>query len=89
MDVRRAFDVVEVRSGDPQRVVTMLPGRGYTPQAPLLHFTSSLLVEHGWTVHEVWWGRLPPTGDPETDAQQALVEASGRCAPCRRASTWW
>ncbi|MEJ5867669.1 hypothetical protein WDV85_07945 [Pseudokineococcus sp. 5B2Z-1] len=74
MDGRGALDVVEVRPGDPQRVLTLLPGRGYTPQAPLLHFTSSLLLERGWTVREVWWGRLPPTGDPETDARQALVE---------------
>jgi len=74
VDERRVPDLLEVRPGDPQRVVTLLPGRGYTPQAPLLRFTSSLLVERGWTVREVWWSRLPPTGDPQTDARQALVE---------------
>jgi hypothetical protein len=32
----------------------MLPGRGYSPAAPLLHYATMLLVERGWTVHQVW-----------------------------------
>ncbi len=38
-----------------ERVAVVLPGRGYTPARPLLHFTRSVLEFHGWTVREVWW----------------------------------
>lgn len=74
VEERRAPELVEVRDGDPERVATLLPGRGYTPQAPLLRFTSSLLVERGWTVREVWWSRLSLTGDSEVDTGRALAE---------------
>lgn len=33
----------------------VLPGRGYTPARPLLHFTRAVLEFHGWTVRELWW----------------------------------
>lgn len=38
-----------------ERVAVVLPGRGYTPARPLLHFTRSVLEFHGWTVRELWW----------------------------------
>lgn len=38
-----------------ERVAVVLPGRGYTPARPLLHFTRAVLEFHGWTVREVWW----------------------------------
>lgn len=43
--------------GDPQRVASLLPGRNYTPNAPLLHFTRRVLLDQGWTVREHWWSR--------------------------------
>ncbi|WP_226345916.1 hypothetical protein [Agilicoccus flavus] len=43
--------------GDPRRVATILPGRGYTPDGPLLHYTRRVLHDRGWTVREHWWER--------------------------------
>lgn len=37
----------------------MLPGRLYTPAAPLLHYARAVLAHRGWTVQEVWWRDLP------------------------------
>ncbi|MER7581750.1 alpha/beta hydrolase [Kitasatospora sp. NPDC097691] len=41
--------------GAPDRVALVLPGVGYTPARPLLHFAGSVLQQQGWTVQEVWW----------------------------------
>lgn len=41
--------------GDPDRVALVVPGVGYSPARPLLHFASAALVRHGWTVQELWW----------------------------------
>ncbi|HYF71194.1 MAG TPA: hypothetical protein VD864_00155 [Nocardioides sp.] len=38
----------------PRRAL-ILPGRRYTPALPLLQLTRGVLVEHGWSVREVWW----------------------------------
>ncbi|MEQ7010863.1 hypothetical protein ABN028_32245 [Actinopolymorpha sp. B17G11] len=42
-------------AGDPRRIAIILPGGGYTPAGPLLHFARAVLVRHGWTVQELWW----------------------------------
>ncbi|MGW2375882.1 alpha/beta hydrolase [Kitasatospora sp. NPDC001683] len=44
--------------GDPNRVALVIPGTGYSPARPLLHFAGSVLQRHGWTVQELWW-QLP------------------------------
>jgi len=36
-------------------VAVVLPGAGYTAQAPLLYWSSVLLEERGWHVHRVDW----------------------------------
>ncbi len=41
--------------GDPARVVTVLPGRGYGPDAPLLHFARAVFARAGWTVRILQW----------------------------------
>ncbi|MFJ4186150.1 alpha/beta hydrolase [Kitasatospora sp. NPDC089509] len=41
--------------GDPDRVALVVPGVGYSPARPLLHFAGSVLLRHGWTVQELWW----------------------------------
>ena len=46
-----------VYEGDPQRVASLLPGREYTPNSPLLHYTRKALRDDGWTVREHWWSR--------------------------------
>jgi len=50
---------VVVHGGDPGRVATVLPGRGYSPDFPVLYYARALLLARGWTVREVRWGRLP------------------------------
>jgi hypothetical protein len=33
----------------------VLPGRQYTPEAPLLFFAGQAALMHGWDVRQVWW----------------------------------
>jgi len=40
-------------------VATLLPGRGYGPQAPLLYYARLLLRARGWTVRVVDWEKAP------------------------------
>lgn len=66
--------MTRTHSGDPDRVVTVLPGRGYTPDAPLLHYASGVLRRRGWTVQEVWWSHGVDTSveDALAQSRQAL-----------------
>ncbi|HEY6737831.1 MAG TPA: hypothetical protein VI076_03205, partial [Actinopolymorphaceae bacterium] len=59
--------------GDPERVAIVLPGRGYTPAGPLLHYARAVLVHHGWTVQEIWWPELP---DPESTPRWVQEQAT-------------
>ncbi len=52
-------------------VATLLPGRGYGPQAPLLYYARLLLRGRGWAVRTVDWDKVPGL-DP---ADQAAVAA--------------
>ncbi|MDR6319155.1 hypothetical protein [Actinoplanes couchii] len=47
----------------PERVVLLLPGAGYSPQRPLLHFAGAVFASHGWTVREIHWPMRPPQRD--------------------------
>lgn len=40
---------------DTGRVALIIPGAGYSPARPLLHFARAVLLQHGWTVQELWW----------------------------------
>jgi hypothetical protein len=51
--------------GEPVGTAVIVPGRGYPAVAPLLFFAGVALVEHGWSVRQVWWD--PPAH--ETDEQ--------------------
>jgi hypothetical protein len=51
------------------RRALVLPGAGYTPARPLLHFTRAVLESHGWTVVEASW----PTSDPAAGDPDAMV----------------
>lgn len=44
--------------GAHDRVAVVVPGVGYSPARPLLHFARGVLLQHGWTVQELWW-RVP------------------------------
>jgi hypothetical protein len=51
-------------------VALLIPGRGYTPDMPLLHFARAVLGRHGWTTQQLWWSTHPPA---DTDACSAWV----------------
>ncbi|MGI8994019.1 MAG: hypothetical protein ACR2FP_06920, partial [Nocardioidaceae bacterium] len=39
------------------KVAIVFPGAGYSPAHPLLEFGRQSLLQHGWTVQQVWWDR--------------------------------
>lgn len=49
---------------DPDRVAVLIPGNGYTPDRPLLHFARAVLLRHGWSTRQLWWSTRPPA-DPQ------------------------
>ena len=57
----------------------LLPGRGYGPQQPLLHFARRCLVEAGCEVHTLTW----PKGEVGADVVVALVEEAAARLPGR------
>lgn len=68
---RRMAAVETERAAPGAPVATLLPGRGYGPQAPLLYYARLLLRGRGWAVRTVDWERVPGL-DP---ADQAAVAA--------------
>ncbi|MFG2846523.1 alpha/beta hydrolase [Kitasatospora sp. NPDC048296] len=57
--------------GDPDRVALVLPGGGYSPARPLLHFARAVLLRHGWTVQELWW--QPPAGSADLAMEEWIA----------------
>ncbi|MGW3044274.1 alpha/beta hydrolase [Kitasatospora sp. NPDC001159] len=60
--------------GDPDRVALVIPGGGYEPARPLLHFARAVLLRHGWTVQELWWQPPGEWTDLTMDEWIAWVE---------------
>ena len=52
--------------GEPRGLGLVLPGRAYSPAAPLLEFARLTLLQHEYAVQQVWWdAESRPTGaDP-------------------------
>ena len=75
-----ALAAVQVRRGDPDKVAVLLPGRAYPVSAPLLYYTSLLLVRRGWTVHEARWQAAPPgtPGEVEQLSRSLLERLTAR-----------
>ncbi|MCI2238581.1 hypothetical protein MO973_32290 [Paenibacillus sp. TRM 82003] len=65
---------VHTEEGDGDRVATVLPGRGYTCDAPLLHHLRLLLHAEGWTVRTVRWG-TPPSPEQLHELAPDLIGA--------------
>lgn len=42
-------------SGTSRGVAIVAPGRAYPPSAPLLEFARRALLQHGFTVQQLWW----------------------------------
>ncbi len=66
---------VVVHPGDPNQVAIILPGRGYTPDFPVLYYARALLLARNWTVRELRWAALPAdsTRWPRHVRHQALT----------------
>jgi hypothetical protein len=66
--------------GDEVGRAVLLPGRGYTPDKPVLAAVSDVLLARGWAVREIWW--TVPEGLRPRDAgrwvdDQARTAAEG------------
>ncbi|MGW8851654.1 alpha/beta hydrolase [Streptomyces xiamenensis] len=71
--------------GGSGRVALVLPGMGYSPARPLLHFARAALLAAGWTVRELWW-QVPPDLSPTRSAawvreraEEAIAAEDGAC----------
>ncbi|MEV0319932.1 alpha/beta hydrolase [Streptomyces sp. NPDC050658] len=60
--------------GAPDRVAVVVPGVAYSPARPLLHFARGVLLQHGWTVQELWWRVPDDFGQFPVDERIAWVE---------------
>lgn len=72
--------MTRIHEGDPDRVATILPGRAYTPDAPLLHYAREVLLRRGWTVREIWW-RSGAQTTPDDAVSQAVAALESVDAP--------
>jgi predicted alpha/beta-hydrolase family hydrolase len=54
--------------GTPVGTALLVPGRGYPAAAPLLFFAGVALLQHGWSVRQVWWDPPPHDSDEQTTA---------------------
>ncbi len=62
--------------GDAVGTAVVVPGRGYPPAAPLTFFAGFALLQHGWSVRQVWWDPPPYESDEQTtDWVREQVEA--------------
>ncbi|WP_374454569.1 alpha/beta fold hydrolase [Nocardioides sp.] len=52
--------------GDSRGLALVLPGRAYSPSAPLLELARLALLQHGFTVQQVWWDSTT-RGDEDPD----------------------
>lgn len=57
--------------GPSSRVAVVAPGSGYSPAHPLLEFGRQSLLQHGWSVQQIWWDE--PEGDLSTDERATWV----------------
>jgi len=55
-------------SGVPVGTAVVVPGRGYPPAAPLTFFAGFSLLQHGWSVRQVWWDPPAYESDEQTTA---------------------
>jgi predicted alpha/beta-hydrolase family hydrolase len=54
--------------GEPVGTAVLVPGRGYPAVAPLLFFAGFALLQHGWSVRQVWWDPPAHESDEQTTA---------------------
>jgi hypothetical protein len=69
--------------GKPVGTAVVVPGRGYPPAAPLTFFAGFVLLQHGWSVRQVWWDPPAHESDEQTLAWvrrevEAALPTTGR-----------
>ena len=65
--------------GDSRGVALVLPGRAYSPSAPLLEFARRGLLQHGLTVQQLWWdSESRGEEDPEQWVRRHVAAAHAR-----------
>lgn len=52
---------------DSRGLALVVPGRAYAPSAPLLDFARVALVQHGFTVQQLWWDSTAQAHDEDLD----------------------
>lgn len=66
-------------AGPSRGLALVLPGRAYSPAAPLLDFARQGLLQHGFTVRQVWWDTTERTAEegraPEPWVRRHVEEA--------------
>lgn len=50
----------------------VVPGVGYSPASPLLEFGRQALLQHGWSVRQLWWD--VPRGVTEPERHRWVLE---------------
>jgi len=53
--------------GTSRGLALVLPGRAYSPSAPLLELARRALLQHGFTVQQVWWDSTTRGDDDEPE----------------------
>lgn len=61
--------------GPSSSVVVILPGSGYSPAHPLLEFGRQSLLQHGWTVQQVWWDQPRDMENQQDTAEWVCQQA--------------
>ncbi|HET8665074.1 MAG TPA: hypothetical protein VFM08_12220 [Nocardioides sp.] len=83
MRIPGVFSTTLEPDGEAVGTAVLVPGRGYSPQAPLLFFTGLALAQHGWRVEHHWWDPPKHESDAQTLAWvraevEGALPASGR-----------
>ena len=53
--------------GPSRGVALVAPGRAYSPSAPLLELARRALLQHGFTVQQIWWDATSRRDDEEPE----------------------
>jgi len=53
--------------GESRGVAIVAPGRAYSPSAPLLELARRALLQHGFTVHQLWWDSTARADDDDAE----------------------
>lgn len=54
-------------AGQSRGVALVAPGRAYSPAAPLLEFARRALLQHGFTVQQLWWDSTSRADDDDAE----------------------